>query len=157
MGRRIFYVDIGWGDANKHRQRITTIDGRQVEIRLPRGTALDDGVVLWDDGAEIGVVRRPKEPALVVTFAEDINVEGIQRALLLGYLLGNQHAPLEISAGELRTPLMTSESAARAMLDGLGLTGEISAVELAAHGWTNTSAGQHRGSHTHRNNAGHNE
>jgi urease accessory protein len=85
-----------------------------------------------------------------VPFADNASAEGVRRALLLGYMLGNQHAPLEVSASEVRTPLLTSESTARQVLSELGLTGEVRAVELAARGWTNTSADPHGAADPHR-------
>lgn len=141
-------IDINWGDARKHRQLVKAEDGREIAVRLPRGTFLADGLVLWDDGTEIGVVRRPKEHALVLDFEANAGHDGVRRALLLGYLLGNQHAPLEVSHDQLRTPLMTGRETALATLRQLGLTGDVREVELAARGWTNTSADHHEG-HRH--------
>ncbi|WP_422744168.1 urease accessory protein UreE [Mycobacterium sp. WMMD1722] len=150
--RRICPVDISWGDARKHRQVTYAVDGRELEIRLPRGTFLFDGAVLADDGAEIVVVRRPAEDAVVVDFAENAGVDGVRGALLLGYWLGNQHAPLEVSEKQLRTPLFTGPATARDTLERMGLTGVVGRVRLAAHGWTNTSADHH---HDHAHDDGH--
>src|SRR5690606_33656865 len=95
--RRCHYVDIGWGDAAKHRQIGRTDTGVQVRIILPRGTFLRDGAVLADDGEQIVVVRRPEEPALAVSFDDNCGADGARRMLLLGYLLGNQHAPIDVA------------------------------------------------------------
>lgn len=142
-GRRVCPVDIGWGDARKHRQVVRAADGREIEIRLARGAFLYDGAVLWDDGEEIGVVRRPAEDAIVLDFADNAGVDGVRGALLLGYWLGNQHAPLEVSDKQLRTPLFTGTQTALQTLHRLGLAGEVRAVSLAAQGWTTTSADHH--------------
>lgn len=146
-GRRICPVDIGWGDARKHRQVVAAADGRDIEIRLERGSFLYDGAVLWDDGEEIGVVRRPAEDAIVLDFADNAGVDGVRGALLLGYWLGNQHAPLEVSDEQLRTPLFTGAQTALQTLQRLRLAGEVRAVELAAGGWTTTSADHHHHHH----------
>ncbi|MDQ4117164.1 MAG: urease accessory protein UreE [Actinomycetota bacterium] len=143
-------VDVAWGDAGKHRRIVRSASGREVALRLPRGTFLADGAVLADDGATVVVVRRPPEPAVVVplTGADGADGDRVRAALLLGYLLGNRHAPLDLESGELRTPLMTSPATARSMLADLGLPGCVRDVPLAPHGWSGTSA-DHREGHAH--------
>ncbi|MEV5646711.1 urease accessory protein UreE [Nocardia sp. NPDC052254] len=146
--RRRCFVDIGWGDAAKHRQLARSEDGRELRIMLPRGSFLGDGAVLADDGTEVLVVRRPPEDAISVPFGPCGDADGARRMLLLGYLLGNQHAPLDVGGAGVAVPLFTSAQAARAVLAELGVRGEVAAVPLAAHGWTNTSS-DHRHSHAH--------
>ncbi|SDF64052.1 urease accessory protein [Blastococcus aurantiacus] len=148
-GRAVDPVDVPWGDARKHRQALRTAGGRDVVVRLPRGSFLADGAVLVEDGATVVVVRRPAEDAIVLPFADNTGADAVRRALLLGYLLGNQHAPLEVSATELRTPLLTGPGTARKLLEDLHLHGRVDTVALAAHGWTNTSADHHGQSATH--------
>lgn len=145
--RRRRYVDIGWGDAAKHRQVVETDDGTRVEIMLPRGSFLRDGAVLADDGDHIVVVRRPPEPAITVRFADNDGVHGARRILLLGYLLGNQHAPIDVGDEQLAAPLFTSVSAAEELLADLGVVGAVTAVPMATHGWSRTSADSHAGHH----------
>lgn len=142
-GRIRHHVAIGWGDAAKHRQLVTSDTGVEVRIMLPRGTFLCDGMVIADDGTAIVVVRRPAEPAIVVRFADNTG-----RALvMLGHLLGNQHAPVDIDETSLTAPLYTSPDAARAMLAELGVVGTVADAALAAHGWSATSADHHAGHH----------
>lgn len=91
-------------------------------------------------------------------FADNVGVDAVRRALVFGYILGNQHAPLEVSADQLRTPLMTSAEAAEQMLRNLHLNGRVDTVALAAKGWTNTSADHHHSHSTsqpHRHGDGH--
>ena len=142
-GRNCDYIDIRWGEARKHRQLRHSASGRELTIDLSRGTFLAAATVLWDDGTDIVVVRRPPEDAIVVNFLENEGADGVRRALLLGYALGNQHAPLQVSRTDLRTPLMTEPGAARQMLVSLGLKGAVTQVPLAEQGWTNTSADHH--------------
>lgn len=145
-GRRRHYVDVGWGDAAKHRQLATTDTGIAVQIMLPRGGFLREGAVLaeWPDG--IVVVRRPAEPAIVVRFDDNAGVDGARRMMLLGYLLGNQHAPIDIEGPAVSAPLMTSPEAAHRMLADLGVHGDVTSVAMAGNGWTRTS-GSHDGHH----------
>ena len=147
--RERVYVDIGWGDARKHRQVVTASDGRQVHLKLPRGAFLDDGAIVHDDGSTVIVVRRPAEPAITVGFADNSGADGARRMLLLGYLLGNQHAPLDVSHDRVATPLMTSPEAAQAVLESLHITGRVAPTSLANEGWTNTSADHHHSHHHH--------
>lgn len=146
--RSVDTVLVPWGDARKHRQVLTTVGGLQLSLTLPRGTFLSEGAVIADDGTTIVAISRPAEEAVVVDFADNVGVDAVRRALVFGYVLGNQHAPLEVSADQLRTPLMTSAATAEEMLRSLRLNGRVDTVALAANGWTNTSADHHH-SHSH--------
>ncbi|MGW0036335.1 urease accessory protein UreE [Gordonia sp. NPDC003376] len=148
-GRLVAHVDITWGDARKHRQLVRSDAGHTVRIRLPRGSFLDDGAVLFDDGRLVVVVRRPAETSVVVDFADNAGEDGARRMLLLGYLLGNQHAPLDVTADRVATPLMTSVSAAEEVLASLEIAGRVGPAALARRGWSNTSADHHGHSHDH--------
>lgn len=142
-GLTVEHVSIAWGDARKHQRIVTTSAGRELRIRLPRGTFLTEGSVLWADDETAVVVRRPAEDAIVVEFADNTGPDAVRRALLLGYLLGNQHAPLDVTAARVATPMMTGAETARRTLRDLGLVGDVRPVPLACHGWSNTSADHH--------------
>lgn len=146
-GRRRHHVDIGWGDATKHRQVVTADTGLVVHITMPRGTFLRAGAVIADDGCQLVVVRRPAEDAITVRFDDNCGAAGARRMLLLGYLLGNQHAPVDVSDDRLAAPLFTSAQAAEDVLADLGVVGEVAAVALASHGWSRTSSDSHAGHH----------
>ncbi|MGK2866929.1 MAG: urease accessory protein UreE [Mycobacterium sp.] len=146
-GRRRHHVSIGWGDAAKHRQLVTADTGIEVRIMLPRGAFLRHDMVIADDGAAVVVVRRPAEPAIMVRFADNT----ARAMLLLGHTLGNQHAPVDVDQDTLTAPLFTSAEAAREMLAGLGVIGEVTEMAMAADGWSATSS-DHRAAHHH---AGH--
>lgn len=139
-GRAVDPVDVGWGDAAKHRRRVRTVAGRELELRLPRGTFLTDGTVVDDDGTTVTVVRRPPEDAVVVDLPTGGDASTARGLLLLGHRLGNQHAPVELTGTELRTPLLTGAATAEAALAALGLPGGVRRVPLAAHGWSSTSS-----------------
>ncbi len=142
-GRTVHHVDIGWGDAGKHRQMVTTDTGIEVRIMLPRSTFLHDNAVIADDGTNVVVVRRPPEPAIRIRFADNT----ARALLLLGHLLGNQHAPIDIDDESVTVPLFTSADAARQMLAELGVVGEVRDAAMAATGWFRTSADHHAGHH----------
>ncbi|GAA4989955.1 urease accessory protein UreE [Kineococcus glutinatus] len=147
-GLRVDPVTVPWGDAGKHRQRLRSREGREITLLLPRGSFLADGSVLGVDGGTVVAVERPPQDALVLQFADNTGPAAVRRALLLGYALGNRHAPLEVSAEEVRTPLLTSPEVAERAFHDLGLAGRVDRVPLAAHGWSNTSA-DHHGEHRH--------
>jgi len=147
--RRRHTVDIGWGDATKARQLVVSDTGLQVRIMLPRGSFLADGAVIADDGEYVVVVRRPPEPAVTVRFAHNTGVDGARRLLVLGYLLGNQHAPIDLTGDAIAAPLFTSAEAARALLADLGIDGTVGDVPLAPAGWARTSGDQTNGHHHH--------
>ena len=142
------HVNIGWGDATKHRQVVTADSGLVVRVTLPRGTFLRAGAVIAADDTAVVVVRRPAEDAISVRFEDNSGVAGARRMLLLGYLLGNQHAPIDVDEYAVSAPLFTSAHAAEELLNGLGVTGDITRIPLAAHGWARTSADAHAG-HRH--------
>ncbi|BBY75412.1 hypothetical protein MPRF_23110 [Mycolicibacterium parafortuitum] len=141
------HVDIGWGDATKHRQVVTADTGLVVHITLPRGTFLRDGAVIAADDTSVVVVRRPAEEAITVRFADNDGVAGARRMLLLGYLLGNQHAPIDVESGSVAAPLFTSAHAAKELLDELGVLGDVTRQPLARNGWSRTSSDSHVGHH----------
>ena len=138
-GRPRHYVDVGWGDAAKHRQLATTDTGIEVQIMLPRGGFLREGAVLAESAEGIVVVRRPAEPAIVVHFDDNAGTDGARRMMLLGYLLGNQHAPIDAEGSAVYAPLLTSSEAARRMLADLGVVGDVASVAMAGKGWSRTS------------------
>lgn len=141
-GRRRHVVSIGWGDAAKPRQLVTADSGLEVRILLPRGSFLADGAVIADDGIQVVVVHRPPEPAITVRFDQNSPLS----MLLLGYVLGNQHAPIDVDHDTLAAPLFTSAHAAEHLLADLGVVGKVADVPLARMGWSRTSAAH---SHSH--------
>lgn len=110
---------------------------------LPRGVFLPHDAVIADDGHAVVVVRRPAEPAIRVRFADNT----ARAMLMLGHLLGNQHAPVDVDDDGMTVPLFTSADAARDMLATMGVTGEVTELALAGRGWARTSADDHVGHH----------
>ena len=147
-GHARHHVDIGWGDAAKHRQVVVADTGLVVQVALPRGTFLRAGAVIAADDTAVVVVRRPAEDAISVRFADNDGAAGARRMLLLGYLLGNQHAPIDVDEHAVAAPLFTSARAAEELLAELGDTGDVTRRALATAGWARTSADSHAG-HRH--------
>jgi len=152
--RRIERLPLTSGDASKRRLRARTDAGSDVAIDLPRGTYVEDGAVLVDDGERIVVaVRKPEEGALI-RFAPSLGYgELVRQAALIGHAFGNQHVPIEVVDGEVRIPITTSREIAAATLERLELDGATITFASVVFGLSRPLAAQysshHHGSDTH--------
>ncbi|MEN9206371.1 MAG: urease accessory protein UreE [Thermostichales cyanobacterium SZTDM-1c_bins_54] len=81
-----------WDDRCKPRQRLTTDQGTTVLLALPRGTILQDGDCLWDDGQRAICVRAQAEPVLIIPFRDPVTLGKV------AHHLGNWHRPAQIDA-----------------------------------------------------------
>jgi urease accessory protein len=122
--RRVVPVPVAWDEASRRRLRRTAADGTDVVIELDDGGYLSDGAVLHDDGQRVLIAVRSPERALIVRL--DLSLapaELVAQAVALGHVFGNQHVPVDLADAEVRIPLTTSESVARATVEALGLRG----------------------------------
>ncbi|MFM7408278.1 MAG: urease accessory protein UreE [Cuspidothrix sp.] len=116
-------------DRTRSRHKFTLADGKDVFLRLPRGTVLNDGDILTDENENIymKIIAKP-EPVLTV-LAE------IPLLLRAAYHLGNRHVPVEITSTYLR---LSPDAVLAAMLTQLGLEIKEEVVpfqpELGAYG-----------------------
>ena len=84
-------------ERTRSRGQFLTIEGKKVQLFLPRGTVLKNGDLLRDEGKEVYVrVNAKDEPVMTVTSADPLF---LARA---AYHLGNRHVPVEIGEGILR-------------------------------------------------------
>jgi urease accessory protein len=121
-GRRIERLPLTSVDASKRRFRCSTESGTEIALDLTRGSYLEDGAVLFDDGERIVVVERKPEEALIVRLSPALDhAELVRQAASLGHAFGNQHVPLELVDGEIRVPITTSREIAAATARGLQL------------------------------------
>ena len=122
-------------DASKKRLRGRTDAGSDVAIDLPRGTYVEDGAVLVDDGERIVVaVRRPEDAAVIRLATSLERGELVRQAALIGHAFGNQHVPIEAVDGEVRVQITTSREIAAATLERLELEGATVTFGLVAFG-----------------------
>jgi urease accessory protein len=136
-------------DASKRRLRGRTDTGSDIAIDLPRGSYVEDGAVLIDDGERIVVaVREPEEAAVIRLEPSLEHGELVRQAALIGHAFGNQHVPIEVVDGEVRVPITTSREIAAATLERLKLQGAAVVFEPVAFGRTRPLAAQHL-SHQH--------
>jgi urease accessory protein len=121
-GRRRDPVVVTHADASKRRLRLTSAEGADVAIDLPRGSYLADGAVLDDDGDRIVVVERAAEEALVVRFGPSLSREAVaEAAARIGHAFGNQHVPVDVADGAILVPITTSVDLAGETVRALGL------------------------------------
>ena len=127
-GRLIERLPVTSVNASKRRFRCSTAAGTDIALDLARGSYLEDGAVLFDDGERIVVVERKPEDALVIRLSGALDRdELVRQAASLGHAFGNQHVPLELVDGEIHVPITTSREIAAATVRGLHLEGaEIS-------------------------------
>jgi urease accessory protein len=147
--RRVERLMLTSADASKRRLRGRTDAGSDIAIDLPRGTYVEDGAVLIDDGDRIVVaVRKPEEGAVIRLASSLEHGELVRQATLIGHAFGNQHVPIEVVDGEVRVPITTSREIAAATLERLELGDATVTFGLVAFGRQRPLAAQ-QSSHHH--------
>ena len=123
-----FTLALSAEERTRSRHRFES-EGRQIFLRLPRGTVLRDGDLLQaDDGSLVRIIAKPE---LV------LNVTALSPQLLLraAYHLGNRHVPVEITTTYLR---LSPDPVLQTMLLQLGLEVQETVLpfqpELGAYG-----------------------
>ena len=97
--RRGSEVELDWDVRQKSRFAATDSQGRELNVFLPRGTALRGGDVLVAENGSLIRVKSAPQPVLVVTHcAEHGTPFDLLRA---AYHLGNRHVPLELQPDRL--------------------------------------------------------
>jgi urease accessory protein len=99
-------------ERTRSRYKFILADGKEVFLRLARGTVLHDGDILTNENESIymRIIAKP-EPVLTV-LAE------IPLLLRAAYHLGNRHVPVELTSTYLR---LSPDAVLAAMLIQLGL------------------------------------
>jgi urease accessory protein len=146
--RRVERLMLTSGDASKRRLRRQTDAGSNVAIDLPRGTYVEDGAVLVDDGERIVVaVRQPEDGALIRLAVSLDHEELVRQAAIIGHAFGNQHVPIEVVDGEVRIPITTSREIAAATLERLELDGATITFASVVFGLSRPLAAQYSSHH----------
>lgn len=125
-----FTLALSAEERTRSRHRFETEDGKELFLRLPRGTVLRDGDILQDE-TNTSCIRIAAKPEPVLTVVAPTPLLLMRAA----YHLGNRHVPVEITPDYLR---LSPDSVLSQMLLQLGLeiTEEISPFqpELGAYG-----------------------
>lgn len=108
-----FSLSLTADERTRTRHRFETPDGKELFLRLPRGTVLQEGDLLQsEDGATVIKIAAKPEPVLTVTAQNPVDL------LRASYHLGNRHVALEVAPGYLR---LSPDSVLQAMLEQLGV------------------------------------
>jgi len=108
-----FTLSLTAEERTRTRHRFETPDSKELFLRLPRGTVLQEGDLLQsEDGDVVIQIAAKPEPVLTVTAQEPVDL------LRASYHLGNRHVPLEVTPGYLR---LSPDSVLQAMLQQLGV------------------------------------
>ncbi|MEE3718713.1 urease accessory protein UreE [Tumidithrix elongata RA019] len=101
-------------ERTRSRHRFVTVEGKEVNLQLPRGTVLLDGDLLKGENHESVLVKVIAKPEPVITATAHSALELLRAA----YHLGNRHVPLEVTTEYLR---LSPDSVLQNMLEQLGL------------------------------------
>jgi urease accessory protein len=108
-----FTLSLTAEERTRTRHRFETPDGKELYLRLPRGTVLQEGDLLQsEDGETVIKIAAKPQPVLTVTAQKHVDL------LRASYHLGNRHVPLEVTPGYLR---LSPDSVLQAMLEQLGV------------------------------------
>lgn len=108
-----FTLSLTAEERTRTRHRFGTPDGKELYLRLPRGTVLYDRDLLQSENDDI-VVQVVAKPELVLTVTSQTPIDLLRAA----YHLGNRHVPVEIAPNYLR---LSPDYVLQAMLQQLGL------------------------------------
>jgi urease accessory protein len=89
-------VALTWEQRQRSRQKLRTVQGREIALALPTGTQLQAGDLLAVRGGWITVELAPEDVLL-------IRPRSLQETAFVAYQIGNRHLPLEIAEQGLKT------------------------------------------------------
>lgn len=108
-----FTLSLTAEERTRTRHRFEMPDGRELYLRLPRGTVLQDGDLLQSEDSNVVVrIAAKPEPVLTVTSKSPVDL------LRASYHLGNRHVPLEVAPNFLR---LSPDSVLQTMLEQMGV------------------------------------
>lgn len=121
---RLDEVTVEEREARKSRLRLSTLQGRDVGLQLPRGTELQDGDVfaLEEDGGGV-LIRIALQEVMVLTPRSTLGTqERWAWAIRLGHVLGNQHWPIAVEGEQILTPVAVDRAVMETVLNTHHLT-----------------------------------
>ncbi len=124
-----FTLSLTAEERTRSRNKFILADGKEIFLRLARGTVLNDGDILTNETESIYMRIIAKPESVLTAYAE------IPLLLRAAYHLGNRHVPVEITPTYLR---LSPDAVLAAMLTQLGLEIKEEVVpfkpELGAYG-----------------------
>ncbi len=90
------FVLMKWAERRQPRRKYVTDKGNEVELALPRGTILSDGMIIHADSQSIIAVKSEAEPVIVIRPINHL------QSCIAAHNLGNWHRSMQVTAdGEL--------------------------------------------------------
>ena len=139
---KLLEVKIKRQDAIRGRLRTVAPDGEDLIIDLPRGQVINEGDVFGP--SSVGSYYKTLiEPELVVKVALDNdNVKSLEKAIKLGYNLGNRHLEVLIADGVVYVPVTIGEEKVKRILEAMNLPIKYESVQKVI---LPTASGYHAG------------
>jgi urease accessory protein len=90
------FVPMKWHERKQPRRKYVTDKGTEVDLALPRGTILSDGMIIYANDQTIIAVKAESEPVLVIRPIDHL------QTCIAAHNLGNWHRSMQVTAdGEL--------------------------------------------------------
>ena len=139
---KLVEVKIKRQDAMRGRLRTVAPDGEDLIIDLPRGQVINEGDVFGPSAAGL-YYKTLVEPELVVKVAlKNDNEKSLEKAIQLGYNLGNRHLEVLIEDGLVYVPVTIGEEKVKKILETMNLPIKYESVRKVI---LPTASGYHAG------------
>jgi urease accessory protein len=139
---KLLEVKIKRQDAMRGRLRTVAPDGEDLIIDLPRGKVINEGDVFGPSTAG-AYYKALIEPELVVKVAlKNNNLKSLEKAIQLGYNLGNRHLEVLIEDGVVYVPVTIGEEKVKRILEAMKLPIKYESVQRVI---LPTASGYHAG------------
>jgi urease accessory protein UreE len=139
---KLLEVKVKRQDAMRGRLRTVAPDGEDLIIDLPRGQVINEGDVFGPSAAG-SYYKTLIEPELVVKIAlKNDNEKSLEKAIQLGYNLGNRHLEVLIEDGLVYVPVTIGEEKVKRILEAMNLPIKYESVQKVI---SPTASGYHAG------------
>lgn len=102
-GLHVERVRLSARDRDRSVQRVTTDHGTTLGLRLPRGTVLADGDILYRDDKLIVIVASETTPVIIIRAHTALELGRIAHAL------GNRHLPAQFGQSDGRVEMIVPD------------------------------------------------
>ena len=125
---KLLEVKVKRQDAMRGRLRTVAPDGEDLIIDLPRGKVIREGDV-FGPSATGSYYKTMIEPELVVKVSLEDPDNKLEKAIQLGYNLGNRHLEVLIEDGVVYVPVTIGEDKVKRILEAMNLPIKYESVQ----------------------------
>ena len=125
---KLLEVKVKRQDAMRGRLRTVAPDGEDLIIDLPRGKVIREGDV-FGPSATGSYYKTMIEPELVVKVSLEDPDNKLEKAIQLGYNLGNRHLEVLIEDGVVYVPVTIGEEKVKRILEAMNLPIKYESVQ----------------------------